>query len=85
MCFVNKMDRMGANFYRTVDMIVANLGATPLVIQLPIGAEEEFEGVIDLVQMKEIIWNGRSWRVLRHRRHPRRVQGEGGGVPHDAH
>ena len=58
LCFVNKMDRMGANFYRTVDMIVANLGATPLVCQLPIGAEEEFEGVIDLVQMKEIIWNG---------------------------
>ena len=58
LCFVNKMDRMGANFYRTVDMIVANLGATPLVCQLPIGAEEEFEGIIDLVQMKEIIWNG---------------------------
>ena len=58
LCFVNKMDRMGANFYRTVDMIVSNLGATPLVIQLPIGAEEEFEGVVDLVQMKAIVWNG---------------------------
>ena len=58
MCFVNKMDRMGANFYRCVDMIVANLGADPLVIQLPIGAEEEFAGVIDLVQMKAIKWNG---------------------------
>ena len=57
LCFVNKMDRMGANFYRTVDMIVSNLGA-PLVIQLPIGAEEEFEGVVDLVQMKAIVWNG---------------------------
>jgi len=58
LCFVNKMDRMGANFYRTVDMIVANLGAKPLVCQLPIGAEEDFEGLIDLVQMKEILWEG---------------------------
>ncbi|MAM93946.1 elongation factor G [Parvibaculum sp.] len=56
MCFVNKMDRMGANFYRCVDMIVTRLGAVPLVVQLPIGAESEFEGVIDLVTMKEIIW-----------------------------
>ena len=58
LCFVNKMDRMGANFYRTVDMIVSNLGATPLVIQLLIRREEEFEGVVDLVQMKAIVWNG---------------------------
>ena len=58
LCYVNKMDRMGANFYRTVDMIVSNLGANPLVIQLPIGAEEEFAGVVDLVQMKAIVWNG---------------------------
>ena len=58
LCYVNKMDRMGANFYRTVDMIVSNLGATPLVIQLPIGAEEDFQGVVDLVKMKAIVWNG---------------------------
>eukprot|EP00218_Dolichomastix_sp_CCMP3274_P013592 CAMPEP_0170137574 /NCGR_PEP_ID=MMETSP0033_2-20121228/4261_1 /TAXON_ID=195969 /ORGANISM="Dolichomastix tenuilepis, Strain CCMP3274" /LENGTH=739 /DNA_ID=CAMNT_0010373459 /DNA_START=31 /DNA_END=2250 /DNA_ORIENTATION=- len=58
MCFVNKMDRMGANFFRCVDMIIANLGATPLVTQVPIGAEENFQGVIDLVTMKAIIWNG---------------------------
>ena len=57
MCFVNKMDRMGANFYRTVDMIVDRLGATPLVVQLPIGAEAEFKGIVDLVKMKGIVWN----------------------------
>jgi len=58
MCFVNKMDRTGADFYRCVDMIVDRLGATPLVIQLPIGSEAEFEGVVDLVKMKEIVWTG---------------------------
>jgi elongation factor G len=58
LCFVNKMDRLGANFYRTVDMIVSNLGANPCVVQLPIGSEERFEGVIDLVTMQEIVWNG---------------------------
>eukprot|EP00897_Mesotaenium_endlicherianum_P001781 jgi/Mesen1/1630/ME000135S00618 len=57
-CFVNKMDRLGANFYRTVDMIVSNLGARPLVLQLPIGAESEFAGVVDLVRMQAIVWNG---------------------------
>ncbi|MEQ8610340.1 MAG: elongation factor G [Parvibaculum sp.] len=60
MCFVNKMDRMGANFYRCVDMIVTRLGAVPLVLQLPIGSESEFEGLIDLIRMKEIIWKDES-------------------------
>jgi elongation factor G len=60
MCFVNKMDRMGANFYRCVDMIVTRLGAVPLVVQLPIGSEAEFEGLIDLVKMQEIIWKDES-------------------------
>ncbi len=55
-CFVNKMDRIGANFQRTVDMIIDRLGAVPLVIHLPIGAESEFKGIVDLVQMKAIIW-----------------------------
>jgi len=59
-CFVNKMDRMGANFYRCVDMIVDRLGATPLVIQLPVGIEENFRGVVDLVKMKTIIWKDES-------------------------
>ncbi len=58
MCFVNKMDRTGADFYRCVDMVVDRLGANPLVIQLPIGSEENFEGVVDLIKMKEIVWNG---------------------------
>ena len=55
-CFVNKMDRTGANFYRTVDMIISRLNATPLVIQLPWGAESDFTGVIDLVIMKGLLW-----------------------------
>ena len=58
MCFVNKMDRTGANFNRCVEMIQDMLGATTAVIQMPIGSEENFEGVVDLVQMKEIVWNG---------------------------
>uniref|UniRef100_A0A453CIZ3 Tr-type G domain-containing protein n=2 Tax=Triticinae TaxID=1648030 RepID=A0A453CIZ3_AEGTS len=57
-CFVNKMDRLGANFFRTRDMIVANLGAKPLVIQLPIGSEDNFQGVVDLIRMKAIVWTG---------------------------
>ena len=56
MCFINKMDRMGANFYRCVDMIKDRLGAVPLVTQLPIGIEENFKGLIDLIKMKAIIW-----------------------------
>jgi elongation factor G len=56
-CFVNKMDRTGANFFRTVDMIVDRLNAVPLVIQLPWGAEADFIGVIDLVGMKGLRWN----------------------------
>ena len=58
MCFVNKMDRMGANFQRCVDMMVDRLGANPMRIQLPIGAEEKFEGIIDLVKFKEVLWDG---------------------------
>ena len=56
MCFVNKMDRMGANFERTVEMIKDRLGARPLVLQLPIGAESNFSGVIDLIRMKAVVW-----------------------------
>lgn len=57
-CFINKMDRLGANFFRTRDMIVTNLGAKPLVLQLPIGSEDNFKGVVDLVRMKAIVWSG---------------------------
>ena len=56
MCFVNKMDRMGADFFRCVDMIKDRLGANPLVLQLPIGAESDYAGLIDLIRMKEVLW-----------------------------
>ena len=57
-CFINKMDRTGADFQRCVDMIVDRLGAVPIPLQLPIGAEDRFEGVIDLVEMKAIYFEG---------------------------
>jgi elongation factor G len=57
MCFVNKMDRTGANFVRVVEQIKERLGAAPVPIQLPIGAEEDFEGVIDLIKMRAIYWD----------------------------
>ena len=56
MCFINKMDRVGADFYRCLSMIEDRLGATPIVLQLPIGAEADFLGVVDILNMKEIIW-----------------------------
>jgi len=55
-CFVNKMDRVGAEFHRCVDMISDRLGATPLVIQLPWGVEADFRGVIDLIRMRALLW-----------------------------
>jgi elongation factor G len=55
-CFVNKLDRVGAEFHRCVDMIVTRLNATPLVLQIPIGAEADFRGVVDLVNMKALVW-----------------------------
>jgi len=58
MCFLNKMDRTGANFYYCVDTIVELLGSTPLVLQLPIGTESDFLGVIDLLTMEAIVWRG---------------------------
>jgi elongation factor G len=56
MCFINKMDRTGADFYRCLDMIKDRLGANSIVLQLPIGAESDFLGVVDILNMKEIIW-----------------------------
>jgi elongation factor G len=55
-CFINKMDRMGADFYRCVDMIIDRLGATPIVVQLPIGESDSFIGIVDVLRMKGIIW-----------------------------
>ncbi len=59
-CFVNKLDRVGAEFHRCVDMIVTRLHATPLVLQWPIGAESDFKGVIDLVGMRALVWEGET-------------------------
>ena len=58
MVFVNKMDKIGADFYRSVEMVGSRLGAKALVLQLPIGAENDFEGVIDLIDMKALTWDG---------------------------
>ena len=60
MCFVNKMDRIGADFYRCVDMMVDRLGCVPLVMQLPIGSEDKFVGVVDLLKMRAIVWKDES-------------------------
>ena len=59
-CFCNKMDRVGANFYRCLDMIVDRLGARPMAMQLPIGAEDNFTGVVDLLNMNAIIYTGNT-------------------------
>ncbi|MEE4358504.1 MAG: elongation factor G [Desulfococcaceae bacterium] len=58
MAFVNKLDRIGADFFHTVEMMKERLRANPLIIQLPCGSEDRFSGVIDLIRMKEILWEG---------------------------
>ncbi|HEY3502555.1 MAG TPA: elongation factor G [Actinocatenispora sp.] len=60
MCFVNKLDRTGADFYRCVDMMVERLNSTPLVLQIPIGNESDFVGVVDLIRMKALTWRGET-------------------------
>ena len=60
LAFVNKMDRTGANFYKVVDQLKARLGANPVPMQVPIGAEDNFEGVVDLLKMKSIVWEMES-------------------------
>ena len=68
MVFVNKMDKIGADFYRSVEMVKERLGGTPAVLQLPIGAENEFQGIVDLITMKAHIWQGEDlgagWDVV---------------------
>ena len=59
-CFVNKLDRTGADFFRCVDMIKERLGAKPLVLQVPVGIEASLKGVVDLVKMKAVIWKDES-------------------------
>ena len=67
MAFVNKLDRVGANFFGTVEMMKAKLHANPLVLQLPVGAEDDFNGVIDLIEMRTIVWDdetlGASYQI----------------------
>ena len=58
-CFVNKMDKLGADFYYTVQTIVDRLGAKPLVMALPIGAEDDFDGIVDLLNMRAVTWRGK--------------------------
>ena len=72
-CFINKLDRTGAEFHRCVEMIVTRLHAIPLVLQIPVGTEADFKGVIDLVAMKALMWpdDAEKGVSLRHRRHPR--------------
>ncbi len=68
MIFCNKMDKIGADFYRSVDMVKSRLGAIPVVMQLPIGAESDFVGVVDLIEMNAIVWKeetlGAAWDVV---------------------
>ncbi len=68
MIFVNKMDKIGADFYRSVEMIESRLGGKALVLQLPIGAENEFAGIVDLIEMKALVWRdeslGAQWDVV---------------------
>ncbi|WP_106755155.1 elongation factor G [Pannonibacter carbonis] len=65
MIFVNKMDKLGADFYRCVEMVKTRLGAKPICVQIPVGAENEFAGVVDLIKMKALIWRdetlGAAW------------------------
>jgi elongation factor G len=68
MIFCNKMDKIGADFYRSAEMVKSRLGATPVVMQLPIGAESDFKGVVDLIEMKALVWRdetlGAAWDVV---------------------
>src|SRR5690606_33347336 len=68
MIFCNKMDKTGADFYRCLSMIKSRLGAIPVAMQLPIGAESEFKGVIDLIEMNALVWHdealGAQWDVI---------------------
>jgi elongation factor G len=69
-CFVNKLDRVGAEFHRTVDMIETRLNAVPLVLQIPVGAEADFRGVVDLVQMRALLWPGETTKGEDYEVHP---------------
>ena len=63
-CFVNKLDRTGADFFRCVDMIKERLGAKPLVMQIPIGIEASLKGVVDLIKMKAVVWKNEDLSLI---------------------
>ena len=75
--FINKMDRIGADFERGVQTMIDRLGAHPVPIQLPIGAEADFAGIIDLVEMKAIVYKDDLGKEHRGRRHPGRARRRG--------
>src|SRR5512136_3393432 len=64
--FINKMDRVGANFFGTVEMMKERLGTRPLLVQIPLGAEENFLGIIDLIKMKAVVWDEETLGVTLH-------------------
>ena len=64
-CFINKMDRVGADFFHSIQTIVERLGARPVAIQIPVGAEDKFLGVVDLIRMKARIWRDETLGALR--------------------
>ena len=82
--YVNKMDRMGADFFQVLDMMIKRLGANPVAIQLPIGREDAFQGVIDLVEMKALVWDdedkGETWEVTRDPRGHGRFRRRNGAI-----
>ena len=86
MCFVNKLDRTGADFFHCVEMMVDRLNSTPLVLQLPIGAESDFLGVVDLVGMRALTWRGETTigEDYDRRGDPGRAGRAGRGVPREA-
>ena len=85
-CFVNKMDKNGADFEHVLDTIRKRLGARPVALQIPIGAEANFKGVVDLIEMKAILWHDETMgaEVRRRGADSRRSAEEGGGLPHAA-
>src|SRR3546814_9139720 len=74
MCFVNKMDRTSADFFNCVDMMFDRLNSTPLVLQIPIGAEGDFLGVVDLIGMRALTWRGETTIGERSEEHTSELQ-----------
>ena len=83
--FANKMDKIGADFYNCVNDLVKRLGAKPVPLQLPIGIENTFKGVVDLVEMRGIVWHDETLGAkFDYRRNPRRPERAGRGIPRQA-